>query len=119
MDRSKMFHKHESDAVLTIRGAANKFKEGGDPTIITAIEASKKTRKRGRPPMAEEMKTKNTKRVMLYMTEEEYDTFRQYAFDNHSKISDFIIKCAKRGMGRPKKPSAEYIGVDESTENEE
>lgn len=117
MDRSKLFHKHESDAVMVIRGANNKFKGETDPTIITAIEATeKRKKKRGRPPLDKDKKTKNVKRIMLYVTEEEYDTFRQYAFDARRKMSDYIVACAKRAMGKPRKPKSEYIGVDDDIE---
>lgn len=122
MKFSDAFSSKTSDAMRAIKGATEKFNnDEPDPNVVKAFEGVSgstvvKTKKHpgGRPKKKLSEKSKNTKRVSLYMTEAEYDLFSEYAFRRREKLSEFIVRSALNGM---EKPAAELrkleVPVDE------
>lgn len=115
IDRSEQFHKRKSDAMRLIEGAIKKAEEAPVPEIAEAFEnkeeapiikaPSNQPKKAGRPISK---KGRQNKRVTLYLTEEEYNLFREYAFRKHKTMNELIVSTARRFIGGPPPKPMEY-----------
>ena len=132
--RSEMFHKRKSDVLMQIKGATEKFEEAPEPEIVEAFkEATEKTGEAdaaaapiikappAKPQVKQEKpkideKERRNKRVTLYLTEDEYEMFREQAFRRRKKLNEVIVTAAKKNMGRPPAPPKKYL--EDTEENE-
>ncbi|SFB10641.1 hypothetical protein [Selenomonas ruminantium] len=124
--RSEMFHKRKSDVLMQIKGATEKFEEAPEPELVEAFKEAAENKEETEtaaapivkaPPAKpkakkaqpkEEEKERRDKRVTLYLTQEEYDMFREQAYRRHKKLNEVIVSAAKKNIGRPPAPPKEY-----------
>ena len=118
IDRSEQFHKRKSDAMRLISGAIEKAKEAPEAEIVEALKEADKPIVKAPPakpqvkheqPKVDEKERRN-KRVTLYMTEDEYDMFREQAFRRRKTMNELIITAAKKNIGRPPAAPKKYTG---------
>ncbi|BAL85075.1 hypothetical protein SELR_pSRC300020 (plasmid) [Selenomonas ruminantium subsp. lactilytica TAM6421] len=127
INRSEQFHKRKSDALRQITGAIEKAKEAPEPEIVEALKDASapstpiikappaKPQIKQEPPK-EENKERRDKRVTLYLTQDEYDMFREQAYRRHKKLNEVIVTAAKKNIGRPPAPPKKFI--EETEENQ-
>lgn len=123
--RSEMFHKRKSDVLMQIKGATEKFEEAPEPELIEAFKGATEKKEETEtvtpivkaPPAKpkvtkaqnkEEEKERRDKRVTLYLTQEEYDMFREQAYRRHKKLNEVIVSAAKKNIGRPPAAPQKY-----------
>jgi len=124
IDRSEQFHKRKSDAMRLISGAIEKAKEAPEAEIVEALKEADKPIVKAPPakpqvkqekPKVEDKERRN-KRVTLYLTEDEYEMFREQAFRRRKKLNEVIVTAAKKNIGRPPAPPKKYL--EDTEENE-
>ena len=124
IDRSEQFHKRKSDAMRLISGAIEKAKEAPEAEIVEALKEADKPNVKAPPakpqvkqekPKVEDKERRN-KRVTLYLTEDEYEMFREQAFRRRKKLNEVIVTAAKKNIGRPPAPPKKYL--EDTEENE-
>ena len=116
INRSEQFHKRGSDAMRLISGAIEKAKEAPNAEIVEALKEAEKPIVKAPPAKPQvkqeqpkkDTKSKRDKRVTLYLTEEEYERFREQAFRRHMKLNEVIVQAAKKNMGRMPNPPKKY-----------
>ena len=123
IDRSEQFQKRKSDAMRLISGAIEKAKEAPEPEIVEALAEeqakpiikapSKKPKRSTRGHNVVDEKERRNKRVTLYMTEDEYDMFREQAFRRRKTMNELIITAAKKNIGRPPAAPKKYTETAE------
>lgn len=127
INRSEQFHKRGSDAMRLISGAIEKAKEAPEPEIVEAFKDASasstpivkappaKPKTKPEQPKVEEKERRN-KRVTLYLTEDEYEMFREQAFRRRKKLNEVIVTAAKKNIGRPPAPPKKYTENNEENE---
>ena len=124
IDRSEQFHKRKSDAMRLISGAIEKAKEAPEAEIVEALKEADKPIVKAPPakpqvkqekPKVEDKERRN-KRVTLYLTEDEYEMFREQAFRRRKKLNEVIVTAAKKNIGRPPAPPKKYTENNEENE---
>lgn len=127
INRSEQFHKRGSDAMRLISGAIEKAKEAPEPEIVEALKDASapstpivkappaKPQVKQEKPKVEDKERRN-KRVTLYLTEDEYEMFREQAFRSRKKLNEVIVTAAKKNIGRPPAPPKKYL--EDTGENE-
>ena len=121
INRSEQFHKRGSDAMRLISGAIEKAKEAPEPEIVEAFKEADKPIIKAPPakpqikqePPKEENKERRDKRVTLYLTQDEYDMFREQAYRRHKKLNEVIVTAAKKNIGRPPAPPKKFTENDD------
>lgn len=116
INRSEQFHKRGSDAMRLISGAIEKAKEAPNAEIVEALKEAETPIVKAppaKPQVKQEQPKKDTKpkrdkRVTLYLTEDEYEMFREQAFRRRMKLNEVIVQAAKKNIGRPPKPPKKY-----------
>lgn len=134
IDRSKQFHKRRSDVLMQIQSANKRFEEAPDAEIVQALKENSETKEApiikappAKPQIKPEKKEKpkkapaekRDKRVTLYLTEEEYDMFREQAFRRRKKLNEVIVTAAKKNIGRMPNAPKKYTEETEIEEDEE
>ena len=124
IDRSEQFHKRKSDAMRLISGAIEKAKEAPEAEIVEALKEADKPIVKAPPAKPQvkqekpkvEDKERSNKRVTLYLTEDEYEMFREQAFRRRKKLNEVIVTAAKKNIGRPPAPPKKYTENNEESE---
>lgn len=107
-NKAEYFYTHGSEALRSITGAIEEYLETPSREISEGIQKSSNPNRHnsGRKPKKPEERSKNTVRTSVYMTPEQHRVFREIAFEQNKKISEFIINAAWEKARRIKRAAA-------------
>ncbi len=100
--KSELFHSHESDALRLIKGAQLRAEEPAENVLENITKDAPQfltKRKVGRPKLKEAEKSKKRKQCSIYLTEDEYKFFKDYAWEKRQKLNDIIVQTALEALG--------------------
>lgn len=112
LDKTKLLHTNESDLMRLIN-STNERVAKSEAAKVQAAGVPKTTAKKTADP-----KAKN-KRITLYMTQDQYDTIKEYAYRKRVKINQFILDKVMNHLGQLPKLRDTFSEQTEETSEEE
>lgn len=109
IDRKKLLHDNESDLMRLIN-STNERVAKSEAAKVQAAGVPKEPAKKTADP-----KAKN-KRITLYMTQDQYDTIKEYAYRKRVKINQFILDKVMTHLGQLPKLRDSFNETEEAAE---
>lgn len=110
LDKTKLLHTNESDLMRLINSTNERVAKSEAAKVQAAGSPLKPSQKKQPDP-----KAKN-KRITLYMTQDQYDTIKEYAYRKRVKINQFILDKVMNHLGQLPKLRDSFNETEEAAE---